>query len=130
MFCLFAAAMLNEVINYKIVHKSTVLNLLFPSDITNLIGSFIEDEFYEDFFEPIEDWSKKFWYPSDYYNNENINFEFDTIELQYGPPDYSIDVPDMSDVSAFPEYDNKNDDYYYIDEDDDDDSYYCKYKEE
>jgi hypothetical protein len=123
-----AVAMLNEVINYNIVHKSTVLNLVFPPDITNLIGTFIEeDEFYEDYFEPIEDWSKKFWYPSDYYNNENINFDFDTIELQYGPPDYSIDVPD---VPALFEYDNKNDDDYYIDNDDDDDDiYYYKCKE-
>jgi hypothetical protein len=116
--------MLNEVINYNIVHKSTVLNLLFPSDITNLIGTFVGDDFYEDYFEPIEDWSKIFWYSSDYHNDENINFEFDKIELQYGPSDYSIDVPDVPDLLS--EYDTNE--YDYIDNDDDDEDKYFKNK--
>ncbi len=72
--------MFQEVINYKIVHIYTVLNALFPKEITDLIGTFIGDEFYEDYFEPIEDWSKKFWYLTDYFYNEDIK----SLQMQFG----------------------------------------------
>jgi hypothetical protein len=118
-----------EVINYKVVHKSTIMDSIFPSDIRNLIGIFVgESEFYEDCFEPIEDWSKKFWDSSDYYGEEDSrDYEFDAIELKYGESDYFLDV--ICQEKEYNVYENDDDfnNMFDDDNDDDDDLYDYKY---
>ena len=110
-----------EVINYKVVHKSTLMDSILPSDITKLIGTFVGvPEFYEDCFESVEDWSKQYWSPADYYGGEEtMEYELDAIEVQYGEPDYYIDV--CNDVPINNEYE-RDDFYNYFEEEEEEDA--------
>lgn len=103
-----------EVLKYKVVDIPTVLDHLFPPEITNIIGTFLGDEFHEKHFEPIEDWSKKYWYVSDYFGEDSDDDgHLDEYEILYGEKDYFIDLPEPVENVL---YDSDDDNEFYDDD--------------
>jgi len=109
--------MQKEVLNYKVVETPTVLDHIFPPEITNIIGTFLGDEFHEKHFEPVEDWSKKYWHASDYFGDDcDDDGLLDEYEILYGEKDYFIDLPEIEPVENVL-YDSDDLDFHFDDED-------------